>query len=356
MSTDPATATAPPTDDEIRAWARTTGRTVSVRGPVSARVRAEYEQLAAELAAGPAPDASGHGVGGARGSVSDSPAPEPARPEQQPRKVPAARQQRRRGRWAAFFGVGPPPKSRARPKTRPKPADAGPRQPVAELVANGWDRFGRWVANVNPPVGRTLSWQADYAGMVAEELVPDTPVDRVLQVAQRARGKYAAAGAVVATPLIVWQLEQPGNQPITPAGVPNPVGAAKHRVLLEGLEDCIRLQLKYLGGEGRAEKLAAQQEERAAQQAEVDRVMAHIWTEPGPPLTPEQAAAAQQQQAQHAAAAAAAAGMSPAPGFTGPAVMFPQAPDLRGVVVQAPAGARPLRQRLNNRGELEPDG
>lgn len=351
-------------DDEIREWARTTGRPTGQRGRVPNALRKEYETIAGELAGPPAAAPADVPAGGAE---SHAETPEPARAEQRPRKVQPKRGQGAGARLRALLGAAPPAKSGSRARAAKPKADAPPRQPITEIVASGWDRVGRWVAKVNAPVGRCLSWQADYAGMVAEEVIPNTPVDRVLQVAQRARGKYAAAGAVVATPIIVYLLEQPGNQPVDETGAPSAAGMAKHELLMEGLEDCLRLQLKYLGGEGRAEKLAQQQADRAAAQEEVDRILALFFSEPPDPGSAEaaaqQAAAEQAQQAQ--AAANAVRLMAPAPvAFTAPSGLpvirdgqqVGVTPDLRGTAAPVPpVGARPVRQRVRDDGRLEPD-
>lgn len=336
-----AATAAPPahTDDEIREWARATGRKIGERGRISAALRGEYAGLVAELAGDPPPAAAATGPEPAARGAESHAEPAPARAEQRPRKVPAARRGRPGPRLAAFLGLGPAPKTRG----GKKPADERPRESIARTFASGWDRFGQWVANVNPPVGRALSWQADYAGMVAEELLPNTPVDRVLQYAVRAKGRLGAAGAVVATPILVGMLQAPGNQPDGPAGM------AKHKVLMTGLEDCIRLQLKYLGGEGRADKLAEQVAARQAEQAEVDAVLNLFFAQPVTPEEAAAAAAAEQEQHARAAAAAAVARMAPAPGFVVP-------PDVRGQAPpQRPAGPASVRMKIGPDGILVPE-
>src|SRR5260370_40845844 len=99
-------------DEEIRDWARGTGRQVGAKGRIAATLRAEYEQLAAEAAAAPPADPA---PGPAHGSQSEPKPPEAAREETQPRRGPSAGSRPRSKLWG---GSGRPAAPR-RPARRP---------------------------------------------------------------------------------------------------------------------------------------------------------------------------------------------------------------------------------------------
>jgi hypothetical protein len=341
------------TDDEIRAWARAAGKTFGERGRLPASLRAEYEQHLTELGSPPPPLAAGadgpgdHAAPGpARGPESHAEPPKAARAESTPRKIPPASRGGFLGRARALFGPAPPVKGKARAKAAPK--DRGPRQPVTDFIARGYAKAGEWLEDhLNPPVGRCMQWQADYAGVIAEDLVPNTPVDRALQVLQTAKGRWSAAGAVIMMPALTYAMQLPGNE-----------SAFRQGLIREGMESCIAAQLDYFGTQGVADKLEAARADRKARQEEIDKIMNLIWIPPeGTPERAEwdrqQAAMAAQAQAAQTAAAA-AAGMAP-PAQPGPNWQAQGlSPDMRGEVVQMPA-ARHQRMRVDEQGKLVPE-
>jgi hypothetical protein len=73
---------------------------------------------------------------------------------------------------------------------------------------------------INVPVARTLALQAPVAGMVLEDTVKDTLIDRILQPVARAGQGGEAAFALLGPPLIVGLLTSPRGQALQPVLVP----------------------------------------------------------------------------------------------------------------------------------------
>jgi hypothetical protein len=239
------TAEAQIADEEIREWARSTGRPVGTKGRISGELRAEYERVLAEAAAAPAavPDA-----GPPPGPESDSAGPGPAREETPPRRVRPARGRLLGRVRAVSAGSGRKRKSR------------GPRVSTEKLVQRGWETASRILQPVNLPVARCLDWQAPTAGALLEEAVRDTVADRVLQPLARIEDKLEIAGALIGPPVLIFALQLPGNQPVHDIEVtredgstglqrvPWPAGAMRQQVimsaLVEALDMCVEAQEK----------------------------------------------------------------------------------------------------------------
>lgn len=98
--------------------------------------------------------------------------------------------------------VKAPPK-----KATPSRAKAPkPRKPVESLIATVWRMGAQISASFGPsylPVARTLDMQAPVAGMILEDVVKDTVVDRILQPLARIEGGGETAFALVGPPVIV---------------------------------------------------------------------------------------------------------------------------------------------------------
>lgn len=176
---------------DVREWARATGRQVGDRGRVPPALVAEYE------AAQETPDDSDAIVVSAPvltsvpdvGASEDAPAvdvtPPPRRPEQPPRGP-----RRRR------FGT-------------PKPAD----EPAGKKKRASLETFASWVwglgglalqqAPKSTPVGRMLALQAPVAGVIVDDLAKGTVVDKLLQPFARSSEKAEKAFALLGPPLLV---------------------------------------------------------------------------------------------------------------------------------------------------------
>src|SRR5262249_21333549 len=97
--------------------------------------------------------------------------------------------------------VAPPRKRRGllsrQPQDGKPPAKRIPRVSVANLISSGWGLAAMaLVRNPNAvPIGRVLQMQAPVAGVIVDDMVKGTPVDRLLQPLARAgeRGEKAVA-------------------------------------------------------------------------------------------------------------------------------------------------------------------
>jgi hypothetical protein len=275
------TVTGPPiSDDEIRSWAKATGRAVSDRGRIGAELRAEYERMAAAAdTALPDDDAV---TGRVAGPGAGAPV-RPARDEARPRKVkpPAGW----RGKlWGGQGGAQAKTKARAKPKL--------PRVPVDRLIERGWDVLARVAQPVNLPVSRVLAIQAPAAGLMLEDVVRGTVVDLVLQPIARAEAKLEVVGALAGPPLLVLALQLPHNQPykeVTKDGqkmmVPSPAGAIRQTVLMSALEESLMMWDDVT--RERMEEVRARVQANEARRAQVKAIIEEIFAP-----TDEQAAAA----------------------------------------------------------------
>jgi len=110
--------------------------------------------------------------------------------------------------------VKPKPRGPGRPKK------AQPRASVANVISTGWTLLAQMAQPINLPVARTLALQAPVAGMVLEDTVKDTVIDRILQPVARAGQGGEAAFALLGPPLIVGALTSERGQAMQPVLVP----------------------------------------------------------------------------------------------------------------------------------------
>jgi len=103
------------------------------------------------------------------------------------------------------------------PKVR---ASTHARKPVDRIIGRVWEGFARLMAPVNLPVARVLTTQAPVAGMLLEDIVKHTVVDKMLQPIVRAEEKGELAFALIGPPLLVGLLSTPRGQAFAPALVP----------------------------------------------------------------------------------------------------------------------------------------
>jgi len=186
---------------EVRTWARANGRTVSERGKIAADVIAEYEAAhplseqddgdTAPVITLELPPHEGEAVVPAAEEV---PPPIPRRPETPPR---------------------PPRRSRLRDRLA-KPDDKRRRVSVESLTSWVWGLGGMALqqAPQSTPVGRMLAMQAPVAGVVVDDLVKGTIVDRILQPLARSSEKAEKAFALLGPPVLVGMISaNPGLFP-----------------------------------------------------------------------------------------------------------------------------------------------
>lgn len=171
------------TDAEIREWARAEGRDVPARGPLSPAMRAAYY----ESEGGPPDEDFGADTSAAAGP-----------PDTRPRSLPAGK---RRVPWRNGKG-----RKRARKPARP-------RVPVDEFLAVAWRGLAGF-ARPLPATSRLLKIQAPVAGMVLEDMVRHTAIDRLLQPLARVQGAGEALFALAGPPLLITAIQlQPDSIP-----------------------------------------------------------------------------------------------------------------------------------------------
>lgn len=184
---------------EVRRWANGQGMDVPVRGPLPASVLDAYST---EYPDGDQLDAA------AAADVSEPGPPPDDLAEKKPRAVKTPR-----GRGLAALT------SRARSDGKAKKGSArkGPvrdRVPVDKLIAGGW-RMLAGLARPLPATSRLLKLQAPVAGVLLEDSVRGTLVDRVLQPLARAEEGGKLLGALLGPPLIVTFMQaQPSSWPV----------------------------------------------------------------------------------------------------------------------------------------------
>lgn len=92
----------------------------------------------------------------------------------------------------------------ARPRGR-KPLRK--RVPIDKLISIGWQALAQFAQPINLPVARMLDMQAPVAGMVLEDVVRDTLVDRLLQPLARAEAGGEKVWALIGPPMVVAALQ-----------------------------------------------------------------------------------------------------------------------------------------------------
>lgn len=247
-------------DAEVRAVLRENGVDVPSRGRISAANLARYQEITG----------SGFGDGGGLppdpdydGGVTDADfppdeiedTPAAVEPERKPRRV---RQTRPAGGLAARLRGG-----------KTKPAAKGrkpkhPRVPVDRLIEHLWGLLARISEPIAPATSKCLQLEADVAGVVLEDIVRGTVVDRALQPVARAEEKGKKAAALAGPPLIVLGLEMA-------QGLPPEQRAARQMILLPMLREALALQVEIVGE--RAAEIAERASSRAETDAEVQKRM-----------------------------------------------------------------------------------
>lgn len=269
------------TQAEARRWANEQGMDVPARGPLSNEVMAAYN---AEHDEGPDPDPGfpGFPVSPDAPDVSE-PGPPPADlTEARPRAVKTPR-----GRGLAVLagrarGTGGTKTGKAKRK--------GPvrgRVPVDKLIATGW-RLLATAAKPLPATSRLLTLQAPVAGLVLEDTIRGTVVDRLLQPIARAEEGGKAVFALLGPPLIVTMMQ---SQP------------AMFMLLLPALRESL-LYWCEIAGPLMEKAVERETTFEGTYGKTVDDMIAVLFAPP--PQTPEEKAADDEALAGFAAAAAAA--------------------------------------------------
>lgn len=77
------------------------------------------------------------------------------------------------------------------------------RVPVDRIIARGWQFLAQMVAPINIPVARVLDMQAPVAGLILEDNIKSTMVDKILQPLARVEERGEVAFALLGPPILV---------------------------------------------------------------------------------------------------------------------------------------------------------
>jgi hypothetical protein len=174
-----------PTDAEIRSWAKDSGLDVPARGAIPAHLReawAAYHDNAEPLP----------------GPLADEPGLEGPPADTRPRNIRSARS----------AGAGWPWKRGGKPAKGKGRGRRTARVPVDDLIAGAWRAGAGWLDQVFPATAKMMKFQAPVAGLVLEEPVKDTLVDRMLQPIARSSQTGEVLAVLLGPPLLVAAIEQ----------------------------------------------------------------------------------------------------------------------------------------------------
>lgn len=249
-----------PDPADVRAVLREHGEEPPERGKLSADWYAKYDAIKAGTAPADGYDA---GVTEADFPADEDETAAPPGPEQKPRKP-------RRTRPAAS-GLRDRLAGKGKPRGKGKPKR--PRIPVDRLIERGWEVLARLTTPVSPPVARCLEMQAPVAGLILEDVVKGTMVDRALQPIARAEDKGRKVAALAGPPMIVAALEQAQRLPDTQRQM-------REAILVPMLRESLVLLVEVAGE--KVDEQMRRAEERGPAYAKADEYMAMIFAPPSP--------------------------------------------------------------------------
>jgi hypothetical protein len=259
------------TDAEKRAWLRdNTDQDIPARGRLRPDLLSLYDQ--AHLSADQGLDWDLDGAGTDDVLRIDEREPEtPLEPERRPRTAKAQRAERRptaATRADSLVGKllgGKPKDAKAKAKKPP------PRISVEKFTSRMYSSLGRMVRPLSVPMSNCLQAQAAMAGVLMEDVVRDTVVDRLLQPVARAEAKLDKVVALAAPPLIVLAVEQSFQ-------LPPQEQMMRQAFLMPMLRESLRIGMEV--SESYADQIKARIEQDAKWDKEIDELIAMIFAQP----------------------------------------------------------------------------
>jgi hypothetical protein len=259
---------------QVRAVLREHGHEVPSRGRISSEDLARYAELAnGGQAPAPPEDEPGEydaGVSAADFPGDDSPAVDEAPPMAETRPRRPGRSRGTLGQRIRQASGKAKTKSSSSSSRKPK---RHPRVPVDRLIERSWEVLARISAPVSPPVSRCLQIQSPVAGLILEDVIRDTAVDRALQPIARAEEKAERVIALVAPPVLVGALQ-------AAQGLPEDQRMMRQAILVPMLRESMVLWVKIAGD--KVQEKATRDAELAPIYAQVDQLMAFIAGEAEP--------------------------------------------------------------------------
>jgi hypothetical protein len=270
------------TATDVRNWLKSEGHPVSVKGSIpswgaDAWNDAHPDDAYASNGHGPAAPGPDYpeGMTDADFELADAVLPgEPDGGETRPaRRKPAAK------------ASGPPWKrfQRGKPKGKAKPKH--PRVPVDDLICSAWRIMAR-VARPMPPVQRVFRVQAPVAGVLLEDVVRDTLVDRIMQPIARLEAGGKTAVALAGPPMLVMAISMHAAQQAQAGKPPNPLFM---ETAGEMLRESLMIWMDVAGPKFEA-AMSREKEFEAKYGRNVDEFIAWLFS---PPPASEEAAAAE---------------------------------------------------------------
>lgn len=199
----------------------------------------------------------------------------PGEGEQKPRRVKT----KAKARGGSLSGLLRGRQSDGGSSTGPR----APRVPVDRLVSRGWEMLAGLAARVDPPLGRCLDMQAPVAGLILEDVVRGTAVDRVLQPVARAEEKAEKVLALAAPPMIVLGLE-------AAQALPEDQRRMREAILLPLLQESLVLWVKIAGD--KVDERMAREEEEAPAREKAAQLIQMMFAPPAGAAMPDQETAA----------------------------------------------------------------
>jgi Lsr2 len=183
--------------DDIREWAASQGMDISATGRIPADVRKAYQARETEAEAFPADEPSAPGTDIPFSSAEESAPKQPKLADRAKQSLDTAKTRTRRARKATVT------------------KKAGPRASIESILAGAWGVFATGVGKVNPAVGFIMVQQAPVAGMLMEDSVKGTVVDKVLQPFAQNAERARVVRALLGPPLLVAFIQsQPDKAPL----------------------------------------------------------------------------------------------------------------------------------------------
>jgi hypothetical protein len=255
-------------DADIRAWARDNGWQIGDRGQLPKAIREAYSAAHGASNGNTPPDPPPDydpGMTDADFTVSEPGPPPAGDADPMAEKKPRTIKTQSKG-WR--FG-------KKQPGTRRK---RGPRVPVDDLISTIW-RGLAGMARPLPPTSRMLKIQAPVAGVLLEDVVKDTVVDRVLQPIARSTQGAEALAVLVGPPVLVTAMT------LNPEAAP---------FLMPPLRE-LMLRMVKVAGPKMSEALKQEREFEDAYGGTVDQLIASLFADMPDQESPAAAAEAEEE-------------------------------------------------------------
>jgi hypothetical protein len=283
------------TSTDVREWLREQGLTPPARGRVPAPMQARYDAAHADAgvtAADFPPDGGGDDGGEPAAAAAKPSAAADGSGERRPRTVKGGGATTGRTGWRGLFSRGG-----GGGQDRKKGGRRAPRTSLADFAEETWQDAAWFFAGM-PPVARILGYQAPYAGVVFDQAVSGTPVDRVCQPLARHAESYRALNGLIGPPVLTalilaegrWVTNEQGQMLIdSQTGRPFPDG--RTAVLMGMLRySCMQMaKVSDIHADEIDARTAKTEERAAAVDALIDSIFG--WHPPAGPNAPPPGAA-----------------------------------------------------------------